>query len=56
MNGCQYLRPTFTLPASTKTSDVRWDFATLSRKEFVKKYPMLEGFYERLLSGSMKLD
>lgn len=56
MNGCQYLRKTFTLPASNSASDVRWDFSTLNEAEFVAKYPMLEGFYARIADGLMKLD
>ena len=38
MNGMQYMRPKFTLPASEKTSQERWDFAMLSREEFEEKY------------------
>ena len=56
MNGMQYMRPKFTLPASNSASDVRWDFSTLSKADFVAKHPMLEGFYARIADGSMKLD
>lgn len=34
----QYLKPSFTLPASYKTSQMRWDFAFLSKREFIIKY------------------
>ena len=38
MNGCQYNQRTFTLPASEKTSQVKWDMCFLSLKEFLAKY------------------
>ncbi len=38
MNGMQYCRPKFTLPASERTSQERWDFAMLSREEFEERY------------------
>lgn len=38
MNGCQYLKPSFTLPASNNTSAIQWDFAFLTKKEFVAKW------------------
>jgi hypothetical protein len=56
MNGCQYMRPSFTLPASANASQIRWDFGTLSEKEFVEKYPVLKEFYARLAAGTMKLE
>jgi hypothetical protein len=39
MNGCQYMLPKFTLPASSNTSQIRWDFAFMSEVDFQKKYP-----------------
>lgn len=38
MNGMQYMRPKFTLPASDKTSDVKWDLAFLTKEEFIAKH------------------
>lgn len=51
MNGCQYMRPTFTLPASTKTSDIKWDLSFLSKSEFTKKYDITDKIYGRLQNG-----
>ena len=39
MNGCQYLRPTFTLPAGAAgTSQTNWDYSLLTKQEFITKY------------------
>lgn len=39
MNGCQYDRPQFSLPAApSHVTDIRWDFAFLSVEDFVDKY------------------
>ena len=46
MNGCQYLLPKFTCPASNNTSQVTWDFAFLTKKEFIAKYG--EALWSRL--------
>lgn len=51
MNGCQYLRPTFTLPASNKTSDIQWDLSFLSKNDFIKKYGITPKIYGRLQNG-----
>ncbi len=39
MNGMQYMRPKFTLPASSKTGQLKWDAAFLTKTEFLAKYP-----------------
>lgn len=51
MNGCQYMRPTFTLPASTKTSDAQWDLSFMKKYDFIKKYDITEKIYNRVLAG-----
>jgi hypothetical protein len=38
MNGMQYMRPKFTLPASEKMSEVKWDYAFLTKEEFIAKW------------------
>jgi hypothetical protein len=38
MDGMQYQKPTFTLPASNNASQKQWDFAFLTREEFEEKY------------------
>jgi hypothetical protein len=38
MNGCQYMRPKFSAPASQNTDQITWDFAFLSKEEFIAKY------------------
>jgi hypothetical protein len=45
MNGCQYLRKTFTLPASNDTSQQKWDMAFLTKEEFMAKYNWDETTY-----------
>lgn len=51
MNGCQYMRPTFTLPASTKTSDIKWDLSFLTPLKFQAKYDVSAKIYDRLVEG-----
>lgn len=51
MNGCQYLRPTFTLPASANTSNIQWDLSFLTEKEFSKKYDISPKIYNRVKNG-----
>ena len=38
MNGMRYMLPKFSCPASTNTSELKWDYAFLSKEDFVKKY------------------
>jgi hypothetical protein len=38
MNGCQYLKPSFTLPASNNVSALNWDAAFLTKEEFLAKH------------------
>lgn len=38
MNGTQFMRPSFTLPASNNTSQVEWDYAFLSKEDFIAKW------------------
>jgi hypothetical protein len=39
MNGTQYMKPSFTLPASDNASELNWDAAFLTKKEFLVKHP-----------------
>lgn len=48
MNGCQYMRPSFTLPASAHTSQEKWDLIFLSKEEFIAKYDMQPLMYDVL--------
>lgn len=45
MNGMQYMRPKFTLPASNKTSEMKWDLAFMTKEDFMKKYNWDETTY-----------
>lgn len=38
MNGTQFMRPKFSAPASQNTDQVTWDYAFLSKEEFIAKY------------------
>ncbi len=38
MNGCQYLLKKFSAPASYNTSQIQWDYAFLTKREFVVRY------------------
>lgn len=51
MNGMQYMRPSFTLPASNNASQTTWDFSTLTEKEFSKKYDISPKIYGRVKNG-----
>lgn len=48
MNGMQYMRPSFTLPASNNTSQKSWDLATLTKAEFIAKYGISGQEYKTL--------
>lgn len=45
----KYLQGTFTLPASSKTSQKRWDFAFLDKEEFKQKYGVSDEEYQQLV-------
>jgi hypothetical protein len=47
----RYLARTFTLPASEHTSEMQWDLAFLSAKEFKKKYSMTDEQFNKYKSG-----
>jgi hypothetical protein len=52
MNGMQYTRSKFTLPASENTSQHRWDFAVLTKEEFLKKHSGYSSeFYDFIVGG-----
>lgn len=51
MNGSSYLRPKFTLPASEKTSETRWDLSFLTKEEFITKYKISDAEYRVLVNG-----
>lgn len=51
----QYLHPTFTLPASVNTSLKRWEFAFLSKEEFIRRYRITEEEYEKLKTDGTSL-
>jgi len=38
MNGCQYMKPKFSAPASYNTDQITWDYAFLSKEDFIKKH------------------
>jgi hypothetical protein len=38
MNGCQYAQKRFSAPASWHTSQVTWDYAFLTKQEFITKW------------------
>jgi hypothetical protein len=39
MNGCQFQSPRFSAPAGPgNLTDIEWDIATLTKKEFIAKY------------------
>ena len=38
MNGCQYMRPKFSAPASQNTDQLTWDYAFLSKEQFIEKH------------------
>ena len=38
MNGCQYMRPKFSAPASQNTEQITWDYAFLSKEDFIAKW------------------
>jgi len=38
MRDMQYRLPKFSAPASCNTDQITWDYAFLSKKEFVEKY------------------
>jgi hypothetical protein len=38
MNGCSYVLPKFTLPASNNASQIKWDLAFLTKEEFIAKH------------------
>ena len=48
MNGCQYMRPKFSAPASQNTDQLTWDYAFLSKVQMMKKYSLSERVYEEL--------
>jgi hypothetical protein len=48
MNGCQYTHKRFSAPASWHTEQITWDYAFLSKTEFMAKYAINERGYEEL--------
>lgn len=50
MDGCQYHKPKFTLPASQHTTQAQWDLAFLSKEEFKTKYKLDEKAYKWISS------
>ena len=38
MNGCQYAQKKFSAPASQNTDQLTWDYAFLSKQEFIEKH------------------
>jgi len=53
MNGMQYLQPKFSAPAGPKnTSELRWDYSILTKKEFLKKWSRFtddpQGLYDEI--------
>jgi hypothetical protein len=47
MNGCQYLQPRFTLPASNNVDPIKWDMAFMTKKEVIHKWGVwVKKFYE----------
>jgi hypothetical protein len=52
MNGTQFMRPSFTLPANGRADQKQWDLAFLTSGEFRKKYKMGIVEYERLIHGT----
>jgi hypothetical protein len=39
MNGCQFQLPRFSAPAGPQNiSDLRWDYSTLTKEEFIAKW------------------
>jgi len=38
MNGCQYHLKRFSAPASQNTDQITWDYAFLTKAEFLEKY------------------
>jgi hypothetical protein len=51
MNGTQYTQKKFSAPASWHTDQLTWDYAFLSKKEFIAKYG--EIYYDKL-RGAIK--
>lgn len=45
----KYLQGNFTLPASSNTSQKRWDFAFLDKEEFKRKYSVNDEEYQKLV-------
>jgi hypothetical protein len=52
MNGCAYLQPKFTLPASSNTGQIMWDYAFLTKAEFIAKWGKTP--YEFAKAGAVK--
>lgn len=48
-NIVNYLRPTFTLPASNRATEKEWDLSILTKAEFKKKYKISEEQYKKLV-------
>jgi hypothetical protein len=46
MNGCQSHLKKFSAPASQNTDQMHWDYAFLTKKEFVAKYG--EIYYDKM--------
>lgn len=44
-----YLRPTFTLPASNSATEKEWDLSILTKDEYKKKYKITEEKYKKLV-------
>lgn len=38
MNGTQFMRPKFSAPASQNTDQLTWDYAFLTKAEFIMKW------------------
>jgi hypothetical protein len=52
MNGCQYMLPKFSCPASSNTSELKWDYAFLTKEEFIAKWGKTP--YEFAKAGAVK--
>ena len=41
MNGMRYMLPKFSCPASANTDQITWDYAFLTKEEFIEKHGAL---------------
>jgi hypothetical protein len=56
MNGTQFMRPKFSAPASHNTSQMTWDLAFLTKRQFIAKHGEALYDYTKDPSGSAKSD